>query len=681
MAGHIKLLLSRHNDRTVALQLLQTISILSHNINTKASRSNVYTVYFHANNFLNEVISFPFDFEDEEIAENFVVWLKGLATCLTADMMQYYFTKGTCPILLQAQRFYAYHEPMTRTAARTVALCLFRTKHPEIIRLALESGFFSHLVCHFRQQWMEIDQMISAASMENMAKVQMALDEQSDNLYYLNDLCDIEHPALLNVLGEELLHYLLFPLICGSLGPYTGHKTALTIQLAEYMFVQTVTILRHSAVINGLAAALFMKEISPSLVEICLGEMPPAPPAFAYTYRPHDFVAPRSPRHKDSPQWNALKEAVKVVGWAQGTEDLSERVTNPIRSEVLSFLRSKDDNLIVITGIMLQTLLTSPDVHKSVLSASGLLPPLPSPSDALEEPKETSQVSAGSEVLEHLLELLGIDPPFRMTTTKLICQLVLALTVQPAVQLGAMHLKLLAKAQVFSIKRVKTLMKKSFYSDLFLDFFEEEWSAVRQLDLGVQAVCHAYYLLPMFEDVYSSLPLAERLPLGEIETARRDTHVFFLLLKLRSLLHTGSNFDDFSVLPSSRTEWEEGESYAMDDREFTRCVLKQGHDQFIRYFAEDPLYFILVTPDQNRTHYAAVSTLTSLRNVEAMIDRADPRVLVLAIKSLSAPQLILGFDSPLLCHKVKKTIDDHRKQAKERGLRRAEELLERLEGS
>lgn len=663
----------------MALQLLQTISILSHNINTKASRSNTHSVYFHANNFLNEVISFPFDFEDEEIAENFVVWLKGLATCLTADMIQYYFTRGTCPILLQAQRFYDYHEPMTRTAARTVALCLFRTKHPEIIRLALESGFFSHLICHFRQQWMDIDKLITAASMENMAKVQMALDEQADNLFYLNDLCDIEHPALLNVLGEELLHYLLFPLICGSLGPYTGHKTALTIQLAEYMFVQTVTILKHREAINGLAAALFMKEISPSLVEICLGEMPPAPAAFAYTYRPHDFVASSSPRHKDSPQWNALNEALKVVGWAQGTEDLPERVSNPIRNEVLGFLRSKDDNLIVITGIMLQTLLTSPDVHKSVLSASGLLPQLPSPSESLEEPKETSQVSAGSEVLEHLLELLGMDPPFRMTTTKLICQLVQALTVQPAVQFSSLHLQLLTKAQILSIKRVKTLMKKSFYSDLFLDFFEEEWAAVQQLDLGVKAVCHAYYLLPMFEDVYSSLPLSERLPLGEIETARRDTHVFFLLIKLRSLLHTSSSFDEFNVLPPARTDWEEGKAYAMDDREFTRCVLKQGHEQFIRYFAEDSLYFILVTPDQNRTHYAAISTLTPLRNVEAMIDRSDPRVLVLAIKSVSSPQLVLGFDSPLLCHRVKKTIDDHRKSAKEKGLKHAEELLERLE--
>lgn len=542
----------------------------------------------------------------------------------------------------------------------------------------MESGFFTHLICHFRQQWLEIDRMVSAASVENLAKVQMALDEQTDNLYYLNDLCEIDHTPLLTLLCDEFLHYLLFPLICGSLGPYTGRKTALTIPLAEYMFVQTVTVLRHKDVINALTAAIFLKEVSEKLVGNCLGEMPPAPVAFHYTYRPHDFVAPHSPRSKDQHS-TALSESLKVINWVQGTDEIGDKVANPIRSEVLGFLRSKDDNLILISCLMLQTLLLTPDVQKSLLTASGLLPQVAGYREELEEPKENTQETEEVEVLEHLLELLSMDPPFRMTTTRLICQLIVALVVQPHLHLRPTQVQLMTKAQILALRRVKMLMKKSFYSDLFLDLFEEEFVAVREMDFGVKVPCHAHYLLPMFEDVYSTLPLAERLPLGEIETARRDTHVFFLLLKLSSLLSLSPSYDDFTVLPSPRTLWEEGRSYPMDDREFTRCVLKQGHDQFIRYFAEDPLYFILVSPDQNRTHYASISVLTSLRNVEAMIDRSDPRVLVLALKSNSTSQQILGFDSPALCHRVKKTIDDHRKLAKEKGLRRAEEVVERLE--
>ena len=683
------MLLSRQNDRTVALQLIQTISILSHNINTKASRRTAYTVYFHSNNFLNDVIAFPFDFSDEEIAENFMSWLKGLATNLSLDTLQYYFTRNSCPLLLQAQRFYNYPEPMTKTAARTVALCLFKTKHPEVIRITVENGFFVHLMCFIRKQWEDIDQLVASATGDNLGKLQMALEEQTDNVYYLNDLSDIGHPGLTNTLGDVMLKYLLLPMVAGSLGTSLDGRSPITIQLAEFMFVQLVSNLKNKQVVNGLIAAVFLKEVSPLLSSLCLGEVPPPPVNFSFRYRQDAFTVTKGGSKETAPL-TALQEVNKLVECAQGLDDLSEKVPNAIRSEFFGFLRSKDDNLIVLTCLSLYALLTSVDVHRCLLHAAGLLPQSQVKTQLLfeallderEEPKDMGRPMYSPEVMEQLIGLLAMDPPFRLSTTRLVCQLVatLAESTTSEQSLSPEHLRTLSKALSSAIVRVHTIMNKSFYNDLFVDLFEEEMEAVSKIDFTAKIPCQVSYLVPMFDDSYSALPLGDRLPYGEIEIARRDIHVFFLLLKLKLVLVSSSSFEDYTGMSSVHTLLEVHKTYEMDDREFTRCVIKEGKEQLFRYFAEDPHYFILVTPTDKQPQGATVTHITSLRSVEAMVDRSDPRALVLALKQgRDSVQLILGFDSATLCHKVKKTIDDYRKRAKERSLEAAEGLLQTLE--
>lgn len=58
--------------------------------------------------------------------------------------------------------------------------------------------------------------------------------------------------------------------------------------------------------------------------------------------------------------------------------------------------------------------------------------------------------------------------------------------------------------------------------------------------------------------------------------------------------------------------------------------------------------------------------ISHLRNVEAMFDRSDPRMLVVAVKrGKDGLQLMLAFDDPNSCLKVKRSVEERRRTAKE----------------
>lgn len=630
-------------------------------------------MHLHAHNFLNDVIAFQFDFTDEEIAENYMSWLKGLATRLTPDLVQYYFPRGTCPLLVQAQKFFAYPEAMTRTAARTVALCLFKTKHPDVVRIACDIGFFTHFICHIRKQWFDIDALISAGTSESSTKLQIAVDEQIDHLYYLNDLCDVGHTTLMNAVGDELLKQLLLPMVAGSLGVTGTNRGAVSIQWAEFMFVQVITVLKHRAVVNGLIAAVFLREISPDLLQLCLGDIPPAPSFPSYSspvlLKP-DIKDPHSPK-------SALRAVCRVLDWVQGLDPLPCTVPNPIRVETLTFLRSKDDNLIVLTCLTLSALLVTPDLQRSVLVAAGLLPKAQVKAQALYsavlaefQGPEKAPRPVDAEIPKLMLSIVACEPPFRLTTVTLVCQLILALENG----LSEEHFASLDRTLLVALQKVNFLRSKSFYVDCFVDLFEEAREEVIKLDLTAKIPCDIHYLVPLSEPETAKLPLNDRDPNGEIETARRDIHFLLLLLKLRALLR--GEMDTLAAF-APQTEYSEGRSYALQDFESTQCVLKQAHTSLPCLLLSNPTFFLLASPTP--PNHLTLSTAVSLRKVEAMVDRADPRTLVLALKQGSSGQAELQFASVQVCGQVKKDIDACRKEAQAAELGRTEALLQALD--
>ena len=77
------------NNRNVNIQLIQTISILVNNIKSTDKKCKYYfinqfnesfcLVYILSHPFLNKLISFKFNFYDEELLDTFIAFLKSLA--------------------------------------------------------------------------------------------------------------------------------------------------------------------------------------------------------------------------------------------------------------------------------------------------------------------------------------------------------------------------------------------------------------------------------------------------------------------------------------------------------------------------------------------------------------------------------------------------------------------------
>mmetsp|Transcript_3103 Transcript_3103/g.6434 ORF Transcript_3103/g.6434 Transcript_3103/m.6434 type:complete len:194 (-) Transcript_3103:22-603(-) len=121
--GYFLTMLRMQTNRSVTVQLLQTINILAHNL---ASRTSIY--FLMSNNYLNEIIAHAFDFTDEEILLNYISLLKGLAVNLSAETLQLFIAKGAFPLLSQSSLFYNHPDAMVRTSSRTVVINILKSK-------------------------------------------------------------------------------------------------------------------------------------------------------------------------------------------------------------------------------------------------------------------------------------------------------------------------------------------------------------------------------------------------------------------------------------------------------------------------------------------------------------------------------------------------------------------------
>jgi len=103
--------------------VLQTLSILIQNI-----RSETAIFYLFSNNFINELITLRFDFEDDEVLGYFVNMLKAISLKLTQTTVQVRVQRLPDPVLTPAHRASPPCPPASAASAtRRTALTATRT--------------------------------------------------------------------------------------------------------------------------------------------------------------------------------------------------------------------------------------------------------------------------------------------------------------------------------------------------------------------------------------------------------------------------------------------------------------------------------------------------------------------------------------------------------------------------
>jgi hypothetical protein len=104
-------------DKEVTIQLLQSANLMIHNL-----RNDSHKEYLLRSEFYKEVLTHPFDFTDDEIIDNYMSLLKGLAVNVSIPQLRQYMIYNGFTLYTGAMMFFNYKESLIKTASRTVVL-------------------------------------------------------------------------------------------------------------------------------------------------------------------------------------------------------------------------------------------------------------------------------------------------------------------------------------------------------------------------------------------------------------------------------------------------------------------------------------------------------------------------------------------------------------------------------
>ena len=89
-------IIKQNRSNKIKIQIIQTISILIQNIKNRTSLCRIFflfiiLVFILSNNHINELITTPLDFMDEDVVSQYISFLKLLSMNLTTDTVQFFY--------------------------------------------------------------------------------------------------------------------------------------------------------------------------------------------------------------------------------------------------------------------------------------------------------------------------------------------------------------------------------------------------------------------------------------------------------------------------------------------------------------------------------------------------------------------------------------------------------------
>ena len=131
----------------VIIQILQTMGILCQCVKNETS-----LYYILSNNYINEFLRYPYDFDNDELLDQFVSFLKSLSLRMNENTIQFFFREEdtSIPLLNRAIELLRYREGMVRIAAQTSILNIYRVKDERARAISLQEhvmhSLFSQIV-------------------------------------------------------------------------------------------------------------------------------------------------------------------------------------------------------------------------------------------------------------------------------------------------------------------------------------------------------------------------------------------------------------------------------------------------------------------------------------------------------------------------------------------------------
>eukprot|EP00347_Sterkiella_histriomuscorum_P015039 403358539 len=818
------------NNRFANMQLIQTNYILSHP-------------------FLNKLISFNFNFYDEELVDVYISFLKSLALQINNDTIRFFFNQrfNNFPLFAIAIQFYNHPEMMVRNAIRIITLTIFKLNDEQINSLLSDLPFcyfFPNLACYFKDKILELEQShIPKQSENNKSNSQEQLnsyvEELQDLMEFMQEIFEVDNQVINDMLANCLLHYCYLPVVLGSLVS-VSQKPLISINTAQYTLIQTFMNLKYQPLINTIVASLLLHKL-PVIIKNqieCTSDLQKQATSYRFKWMmklPNYYTTVKFVQQNynescfeqflEDTKYHCLKtiqekitqidpeirydqdnrsefnkllyitikeclEELQIIeedhfgisqalGFPVGlvkaklklNEQLYKQVYDNIqdisfnslvdvqhqlmidiitnnsetdytenlgRSQFLNFLKSKDDNLILLTNSTIYTILTISKVSPSLLFKASLYPIgfrrknlllqkliNTTDTDSLElsprkkqkhENQKSQQLEIlelnhqkqlleacngiiyDQEVVETLLNLLSNEPPFRMITFKVICSILIHLTYNKKLicSLHQQHVELIKQCYILSIQNLYKILQNPQIAEILPEFFEEEWMKfkfVEQQEID-NLITDPLIMLPTLDEKQlKRIPNALMYPSKDHEIIRMRIKIF---LSLRHMIFTllqndGSIIQKTRENPMKKDEretqkWIQGNSYEISaNNELILCNIMQGSKKVIRYVLVDQDFLILIEPEVSNTEYKVkVHLKVPLKFVESMIDKREPSNLNMGYaifqKNSARPQVeesLLYFENTHKCSYVKNKLDASKKSSKQTLINRVALFLEK----
>uniref|UniRef100_A0A0D9W399 FPL domain-containing protein n=1 Tax=Leersia perrieri TaxID=77586 RepID=A0A0D9W399_9ORYZ len=330
----------------VSLQLLQTMSIMIQNLKNEHS---IY--YIFSNEHINFLITYPFDFQIDEMLSA----ISGKLNKNTISLLVK--TKNdeviSFPLYVEALKFAFHEDSMIRVAIRTLTLNVYHVGDESVNRFVSReplSDYFSDMVNHFQKQCIDLDKLVvrsvrNADSAVPTASVEDAIVQIEDTLYYFSDVMSSGIPDLGKFITENILQLL-------DLG--------VSVTTSMYLICCILHIFKNKDMASTVAAALFHQPDCPDRKQ-------GTPNGYSSE---HDNVM--SDNQGTSISDTDLSNEDKSGSLSSSSSDCCQG--NTLREHLLSYVISGDDFQALGSLCLFATLLQTKELDESMLDALGILP-------------------------------------------------------------------------------------------------------------------------------------------------------------------------------------------------------------------------------------------------------------------------------------------------------------------
>jgi hypothetical protein len=239
---HHHIYLSSHLFIKVHVQILQTLSILC-----QCVKNNTSLYYLLSNNYINDIIRYPYNYEIDEISDIFISFMKSLSLRFNEQTIQFFFIEesNSFPILSKAIEFLKFRDPMVRTGAQSTILNIFRIDEPKARQYSLNhdimSAFAAEVVNQFEGHYSQIQSLSLEYLMYSLQpkmkdftegkmglrieyQIQSSLAGIEDWLMYLEDIFGLQIPSLSHLIIQQFSANFVYPSLLSPLMKYNDGK-------------------------------------------------------------------------------------------------------------------------------------------------------------------------------------------------------------------------------------------------------------------------------------------------------------------------------------------------------------------------------------------------------------------------------------------------------------------------